>query len=268
MIISKTEKDLFLIGVLILLYILECIFPYYKTFHRKARHAFRNVGLISINAVLFNLALMPAIIYATSRSWGLLHRYELDWKVELGLTILTIDLLTYVLHVLFHLSPFLWRFHRMHHSDTEMDVTSGSRFHIGEHTITTAVRCAIYAGFGMEREFIVLYEAIFIANVLFHHANLSMGDTLDRIYRVVFTSPDMHKVHHSNIREEHDSNYTSLLSVWDRLFGTFQISDDASKIVYGIQGFDDEQTIRKMFMTPIRPVTSKDGDNESSVRGL
>jgi sterol desaturase/sphingolipid hydroxylase (fatty acid hydroxylase superfamily) len=255
--ITSQEKSAVLIGLLILLYILECLFPYYTGFQKKTRHAFRNIGLISINAVLFNLALTPMVIFATSQSWGLFHRYAFDWKVELALTVLAIDLLTYATHVLFHVNPFLWRFHRMHHSDTEMDATSGSRFHIGEHAITTTIRCVIYASLGVRLEFLVLYETVFIANVLFHHANLSMGNALDRIYRIVLTSPDMHKVHHSHIREEHDSNYTSLFSIWDRVFGTFQISDDPKRIVYGINGLDDDQTIRKMFLTPAKPLIPK-----------
>lgn len=260
--ISKTEKDLFLAAVLVLLFAAEWFFPYYTHFRHKWRHTARNLGLIAINAVLFNLALTPLILYATSRDWGLFHRFDLHWAVELALTVLVIDVLTYVMHVLFHLNGFLWRFHRMHHSDTEMDATTGARFHIGEHAITTVVRCGVYAAFGMRLSFIVLYEAVFLANVLFHHANLSMGNRLDRVYRVFLTSPDMHKVHHSNIREEHDSNYTSLLSVWDRLFGTYKIVDDPKRIVYGIRGLEDDQTIGRMFTTPIRNVAGKSDAEE------
>ena len=213
MLITKAQSSALLITVLLALYILECVFPYYDTFAHKTRHAARNIGIIAFNAILINLALMPLVILSTSGSWGLFAAWSPDWRVELVLTILLIDILTYIMHVLFHFNPFLWRFHRMHHSDTEMDATSGSRFHIGEHLISTCVRCGFYAVCAMKLEFIIVYETVFLANVLFHHANLSIGDVLDRIYRVVLTSPDMHKVHHSNIQADYDSNYTSLLSL-------------------------------------------------------
>ena len=255
MVLSKVEKNVFLVALLLLLYVLECLFPYYDTFQNKTRHAIRNIGLIAFNTVVVNVALVPVVVLATSGTWGLFHRLTLDWKVELALTILIIDLLTYVVHVLFHRSNFLWRFHRMHHSDTEMDATSGARFHIGEHAISTGVRCVLYAAFGMKLQYIVIYETCFLANVLFHHANLQIGDLLDTIYRIVLTSPDMHKVHHSNIREEHDSNYTSLLSVWDRMFGTYRILENPKDIVYGIRGLEEEQTVRRMLLTPFRPLS-------------
>ena len=252
MLITKTESTTFLI--LLALYVLECLFPYYDTFKHKPRHAARNVGIIAFNAVIINLALLPLIVLTTSGSWGPFARWRLDWRVELVLTILLIDILTYGMHVLFHATPFLWRFHRMHHSDTEMDATSGARFHIGEHIISVCVRCGLYAVCTMKLEYIIVYETVFLTNVFFHHANLSIGPTVDRLYRIFLTSPDMHKVHHSNIRSEHDSNYTSLLSVWDRIFRTYQISQHPKNITYGIKGLEEEQTVWRMLTTPIRTV--------------
>ncbi len=246
MLITKTESSALLILILLVLYILECLFPYYDTFKHKTRHAARNIGIIAFNAIVTNLALMPLIILATSGSWGLFARWQFDWRVELVLTVLLIDILTYGMHVLFHITPFLWRFHRMHHSDTEMDATSGARFHIGEHTISVCVRCGLYVVCAMKLEYIIVYETVFLANVFFHHANLSIGTRVDRLYRILLTSPDMHKVHHSNIRSEHDSNYTSLLSVWDRIFGTYQFAENPKNITYGIRGLEGEQTVWRM----------------------
>ena len=258
MLLTKAQSSGLLIFVLLVLYILECVFPYFPNFRNKSRHAARNIGVIAFNAVVTNLALMPVIILATSGSWGLFARWSCDWRVEFALTILLIDILTYAVHRQFHINPFLWRFHRMHHSDTEMDATSGSRFHIGEHLITTCIRCGLYVACAMKLECLIIYETMFLANVLFHHANLGLGNTLDRLYRIVLTSPDMHKVHHSNIRAEHDSNYTSLLSVWDRIFGTYQISENPKNIVYGINGFEEEQTVWRMLTTPFRQLQPVD----------
>ncbi|MCZ6634844.1 MAG: sterol desaturase family protein, partial [bacterium] len=242
MIITKTEKDILMISLLVVLYILEYLFPYFNRFKHKSLHALRNIGIIAFNAVILNLFLVPLVVFSTNTSWGIFHFLSFDWKIELILTMIIIDLLTYVLHVLFHKIPFLWRFHRMHHSDTEMDAITGARFHIGEHIISIFVRSGLYATFAMKMEYILFYETVFLANVLFHHANISIGDILDKLYRIFLTSPDMHKVHHSDRRIETDSNYTSLLSVWDRIFGTYKVLENPRRIVYGIKGLETEQT--------------------------
>ena len=252
MLIEKMEKDFLLILVLLVLFVLELLVPYFDTFKSKFLHTVRNIGFIAINAVIVSLVLTPLVVWSTSLSWGLFDRARLDWKVELILTILLIDLLTYVMHVLNHKWSFLWRFHRVHHSDTEMDVTTGARFHIGEHVISTSLKCGLYAMCAIQLHNILIYETVFFASVLFHHANLSIGETLDRIYRICFTSPSMHKVHHSDVREEMDTNYTSLLSVWDRVFGTFCIVEDPKRIIYGVKGMGAEQTIGRMFTIPFR----------------
>ena len=257
MLIEKLEKDIFLIAVLVVLFVLELLVPYFDTFKNKLLHTFRNLGLIALNAIIVSFCLIPFVALATGMSWGVFARVSLDWRVEMLLTIVLIDALTYVMHVLNHKWAFLWRFHRVHHADTEMDVTTGARFHIGEHFISTLVRCCLYAVFAIKLEYLVIYEAVFLANVLFHHANLSVGEPLDKVYRIFFTSPNMHKVHHSDIRDEMDTNYTSLLSVWDRVFGTFCIVEDPKRIVYGVKGMADEQTIGRMFTTPFRQFDSK-----------
>jgi len=256
-IISQFEKDAILVSVLVLLFIIECLFPYFDTFKNKTRHTFRNVGLIALNALVVNVTLAPLVILSMDTSWGVFNRWDLNGWIELGLTVLLVDFLTYVLHVLYHKVPFMWRFHRVHHSDVAMGVTTGARFHIGEHVISTLIKCGLYACFAIKLEYLILYEAIFISNVFFHHANISIGEPLDRIYRILFTSPNMHKVHHSDIKNETDSNYTSLFSFWDRMFGTFRIVDDPERIVFGIKGLEEEQSVRRMLTTPFRDIETK-----------
>ena len=179
MLIEKMEKDALLISVLVILYVLECLFPYFETFVNKTRHAVRNMGLIALNAVIVNLLMIPLVVFSTNTTWGVFGAVSLDWWIELALTIIVIDVLTYMMHVIFHKISFLWRFHRMHHSDTEMDVTTGARFHIGEHIISICVRCGVYAVFAIKIEYLLLYETLFLANVLFHHANISVGESVD-----------------------------------------------------------------------------------------
>jgi sterol desaturase/sphingolipid hydroxylase (fatty acid hydroxylase superfamily) len=250
--ITILDKNIITITALVILYTAECVFPYFDAWKGKTKHALRNAGIVLINAVIINLLLLPLIVWASSSSWGVFNQVTLSWWAELALTILVIDALTYFMHVLNHKVPFLWRFHRMHHSDTAMDVTTGARFHIGEHIISLLARSGLYAVFSMNLEFILIYETVFLVSVLFHHSNISISEPIDKIYRMVFTSPNMHKVHHSNVQSETDSNYTSLFSFWDRLFGTYKIVKNPKNIVYGIKGLEKKQSIIDMLLTPFK----------------
>jgi sterol desaturase/sphingolipid hydroxylase (fatty acid hydroxylase superfamily) len=250
--ISVPDKQLVIGSLLVILYVLECVFPYFDSFRMKSAHTLSNGIIIGFNAIILNLFLVPVALYSMNTQWGLFNLVSMHKWLELLLTILSIDLLTYFLHVAYHRIPFLWRFHRMHHSDTEMDVTTGARFHIGEHACSLMVRCVLYSVLALKSEFVLLYELLFLSNVFFHHANLSMGSKLDQLYRILLTSPDMHKVHHSDVRDEADSNYTSLFSFWDRIFGTFKILPNPKQIVYGVKGLKDHQTVAKMLLTPFK----------------
>lgn len=249
---TELPKNLIIFVVFALLYTLETLFPYFEEWDGKFRHTLHNGGLILTNALIITVVLTPVTLFALHYDQGIFRQVTMHWLVELALTILLVDLLTYILHVLFHKIFFLWRFHRVHHADTQMDVTTGARFHIGEHTISILCRAALFMLFGMRTDFILLYETVFLANVFFHHANLTISEPVDRIYRLFLTSPNMHKVHHSNIQIETDSNYTSLFSFWDRLFGTYRVVANPKRIVYGIQGLEAEQSFMAMQTTPFK----------------
>lgn len=248
-----TVLDKNIVGAIFLLVLLsiEYSFPFFK-FKGKITHIFRNLGIAFFNAIIINLLLLPIILLSVDTSFGLFNQISIVFGLELLFTILIIDLLTYCLHVMYHRIPFFWRFHRMHHSDTMMDVTTGVRFHIGEHVFSVLARSGLYALFAMKLEFIIIYETVFLASVLFHHSNISLSERVDWVFRVFFTSPNMHKVHHSNVRVECDSNYTSLFSFWDRIFGTYTIVDDEKRIVFGTRGFEKDQSIGSMLKTPFR----------------
>ena len=252
--ITLLQKNIVTVTALLLLLTAEATFPYFDTWIGKGKHLLRNGGIVLINALITNTILAPLILLATTVEGGLFDRLSLSWGVEFALTILLIDGLTYVMHRLFHEVPFLWRFHRMHHSDTQMDVTTGARFHIGEHIISTVARAGLYALCAISMPNILIYETIFLANVLFQHANIGITEPIDRIYRLFLTSPNMHKVHHSKIQAETDSNYTSLFSFWDRLFGTYRIVENPKRIQYGIDGLDEDQSVVAMLLTPFKDV--------------
>jgi len=248
------QKNIISFTVLLLLLTAEALFPYFDSWEGKGKHLLRNGGIFAINAILTNLLLVPLILFATSLNGGLFDILELSWGMELVLTILLIDGLTYIMHWLFHKNAFLWRFHRMHHSDTQMDATTGARFHIGEHIISTVVRTLLYAVCAINMSNIIIYELFFLANVLFHHSNIGITEPIDKVYRLFLTSPNMHKVPHSNIQTETDSNYTSLFSFWDRLFGTYRIVDNPERIEYGIKGLEEKQSVGAMLLTPFQKI--------------
>src|SRR5690606_9675421 len=124
-------------------------------------------------------------------------------------------------HWLNHRVPLLWRFHRMHHSDREMDVTSATRFHLGEHLASATLRLAIIPLFGVTAFEVLIYETIVVAITMLHHANISLG-RLDPVLKLFVVTPAMHRVHHSRVPAETNSNYSVFLSLWDRIFRTYR----------------------------------------------
>ena len=244
-------KNIILVSALVLLFIIELLKPY-KFQNRKLRHAGQNLGITLINALLIAVFLTPLIILSVNSNWGLFNKITLGLIPELIITILALDLLTYWLHRLYHINPFFWKFHRMHHSDTKMDVTTSTRFHIGEHIFSTIAKIALYAALSANLEAIIIYETLFLLNVFIHHSNITLSNRVDKIYRIFLTSPNMHKVHHSNKKKETNSNYTSLFSFWDRIFCSYKIIKNPRKITFGIKGLEKDQTITKMLFTPFK----------------
>ncbi|MFV1995342.1 MAG: sterol desaturase family protein [Verrucomicrobiales bacterium] len=245
---------------LLLLLAWESLAPYFLFFRRRlkerAQHAFRNFVLILLNAMLISVLFIAswrmASDFASGRHLGLLNLLEFPGWVEALLAVLLFDFWTYWWHRFNHRIPFLWRFHRVHHSDPKMDVTTSNRFHVGEIFISAVLRIPLIVLFGAELWHLALYEALMFPIVQFHHANVGVPLWLDRGLRTVVVTPEMHKVHHSRYQPETDSNYTSMLSIWDRVFGSFRISEDAGTISFGLDGYDSEekQTVTGMLGTP------------------
>jgi sterol desaturase/sphingolipid hydroxylase (fatty acid hydroxylase superfamily) len=146
-----------------------------------------------------------------------------------------LDAWTYGWHWLNHRVPFFWRFHRWHHADRAMDVTTASRFHTGEIVLSSVFRVPVLALIGCSLGELALYELLLFAVVQFHHANIALPDRLDRGLRLVIVTPALHKVHHSVVRAESDSNYSSLFSWWDRVFRTLRLVREPRRIVFGVE---------------------------------
>ena len=223
----------------------------------RVGHAARNLVIAGLNAVvagvLFAGGLAVASLYAQRSQTGLLYRLSVDDVTYFALAWLALDCWTYWWHRANHAVPFLWRFHSMHHSDPAMDVSTATRFHLGEVAISAALRMGLVLLVGIELHVIAVYELMLLLSTQFHHSNIALPATADRILRSVLVSPNMHKVHHSKVRAEMDSNYTSVLSVWDRLFGSFRPADDCRDIRFGVPGLEGTryQTLAGMLRTPI-----------------
>lgn len=264
-------------GVLVALLVAESLHPFFEHFEAVSRergaHLLRNLAMGALNstvvAVFFVGLWLAAAVWAADRGVGLLN-----WLSSLGIptwlhvagAVVILDAWSYVWHRLNHEVPLLWRFHRVHHSDNRLDVTTASRFHVGEIVLSSALRIPIIVLAGVYVWELVLYETLMFAVVQFHHANLGLPPAVDRALRALIVSPDMHKVHHSRHQPETDSNYASVFSFWDRLGRTFRMRDDFAGFRPGLDGFDDEeafQSLRGMLATPLRgPDEAGDGAGE------
>lgn len=246
---------------LCLLWLAERRFPFFLGFWSRpldgVRHDAKNLGLGAANALIATVltgSLLAAVEVGSSR-FGLLRWLSLPVVAATILALIWLDLWMYVWHRLNHAVPFLWRFHRMHHSDPTVDASTGVRFHTGEIVMSGLARAAVLPILGIALWQLALYEAILLPVVLFHHSNIRLPRWLDYGMTLCVVSPAMHRVHHSCWRPETDSNFASVLALWDRLLGTFRLRDDARTIRLGLMEFDEPrwQTLWGMAKTPAAP---------------
>src|SRR5215467_11408793 len=200
---------------------------------RRQRWA-SNLGILLVDVVavriLIPTAAVGAAVFAAGRGWGLLHQAGLRLSVATLIGFLLLDLVIYAQHVVFHKVPLLWRLHRMHHADLDIDVTTGLRFHPFEILISMLVKIATIVVFGIPVVAVLLFEVVLNATSMFNHANVSIPPALDRLLRLALVTPDMHRVHHSALRRETDSNFGFNVPWWDRLFGTYRAQPEAGHL--------------------------------------
>lgn len=228
-------------------------FPFFKENPgRRGKHLLRNIVIALLNAAVIGLCFLPLWNWAALPEFGLLHRFPMPGWLHTLFAILLLDIWIYWWHRFNHEVKFLWRFHRMHHSDPWMDVTTARRFHPGEILFSSLLRLPLIFLLGIHLWQLLLYGALMGFVVDFHHANIALPERMDRWLRTLIVTPAMHKVHHSRIQVETDSNYTSLLSVWDRLFGSFRLRPDLAAIEIGLDDWSDppNQTVTGLLITP------------------
>lgn len=241
--------------------------PFFGQSHGRWTHAVRNLAIAVFNTVVLGLTFGIASVHVTSwaegQQFGLLQLAALPASVTFIASLVLLDGWMYAWHRANHSIPILWRFHRMHHTDRHVDVTTATRFHLGEHVGGAALRLGLVALLGIGLWPLLVYDTLVIAITQFHHADISLG-RCDRWLRLVIVTPYMHKVHHSDWRPETDSNYATLFSFWDRLAGTFRMRVNPKSIVFGLEEYTAPvwQTCSGMWKTPF--VDSASGAADSS----
>jgi len=231
---------------------------------RRARWP-SNIGIAGLNAAL--VAIISPVtatgmaIIAANRGWGLFNGFAIAPSIALVGSIILLDLAIYLQHVMFHAVPALWRVHRMHHTDLDFDLTTGARFHPVEILISLAYKIAVVSALGAPAVGVLVFEVLLNATSMFNHGNLRLSDRVDRHLRKLLVTPDMHRVHHSIVVAETNSNFGFNLPWWDRLLGTYRERPAAGQegMTIGIEQFRDgrELWIDRMLTQPFRGPTGR-----------
>ena len=248
----------FLFGLVVLL-LLERRFPLRRD-ARPARRQVHNFSLMLIDTALLRLA-FPAVavgwaVTVESMDTGLLARVAWPHWIEIVLTVVVLDLVIYWQHRILHAVPLLWRLHRVHHSDLAFDVTTGVRFHPFEIFVSMGIKLVVIALLGADPFGVLLFEILLSLGSLFTHTDMAFPARTDRMLRWLVVTPSMHRIHHSVIRAETDSNFGFHLSVWDRLFGSYRAAParDEAGMPIGLETFREapDQTLSALLLQPFR----------------
>ncbi len=241
----------------VLLWILEGLNPCFSSQKHRALHAKLNMSMAALNLlILLPSGLLMAFMLEWSRNdWPGIGMLDLPPIAEGIMIILLIDLWMYIWHRLNHETAFLWQFHSVHHSDATLDVTTSWRFHFLEILLSELLRLPFFMLMGAGIEHSLLYSLFMTPVIEFHHSNLPISPALDRLARLIVPSPMMHRLHHSRLRSEHNSNYGSMLSLWDRLFGSFLMRDNLDDLHLGLdhECDADKQRLFALLQRPFRP---------------
>lgn len=215
----------FFAGALIILALLESLHPRRKRIQTRKKRWFVNLAMTAISTgfirFLVPLAPVAAALYAGEKGWGFLNRVNLPFFLEFAIAFIIFDLLIFLQHAMFHAIPLFWRLHMMHHTDLDIDLTTGIRFHPLEILISTGIKIAVVFSLGAPASAVLVFEIVLNACAMFNHSNLHLPFWMDRMIRILIVTPDMHRVHHSVIIHETNSNFGFNFSFWDRLFGTY-----------------------------------------------
>jgi sterol desaturase/sphingolipid hydroxylase (fatty acid hydroxylase superfamily) len=251
------------LGVFVLVALWEVLVPRRPSRFTRAQRWPHNLGLIALNAGIVRLAAPGAAIAVAlageAHGWGLFNVVTLPSWAAILLGVVLLDLAIYFQHVLFHAVPALWRLHRVHHADEDYDVTTGLRFHPIEILLSLGIKCVVIAALGAPVLAVLVFEVLLNGTSMFNHANGRLPVVVDRWLRWLLVTPDMHRVHHSVVPSELNSNFGFNLPWWDHVFGTYRAQPaaghEAMRIgVDGMQG-PEEVRITRLLTQPLREVS-------------
>lgn len=240
------------LGLFAVLALTEALVPRRVRSQKRSQRWVTNWGITIANAVLLRVMAiaMPLLAVgvamdAADNGWGLFNALMLPGWIEVIAAILILDFVIWAQHLITHKVPLLWRLHRVHHADVDMDVTTAIRFHPVEIALSMALKIGVVYLLGPAAIAVILFEIILNGTAMFNHANIRLPLRVDAIVRRVLVTPDMHRVHHSVHRKEHDSNYGFALSIWDQMFGTYiaQPAEGHDDMAVGLE-WQDERPAR------------------------
>lgn len=248
------------LGVFVLMSVWECLAA------RRARPAARlrrwpsNMGVSVLDGFLARLV-APAgavgfALFVEARGFGVFHVVAWPALLEVVVSVVVLDFAIYWQHRLFHLVPLLWRLHRMHHADVDVDVTTGARFHPFEIVLSLGIKFVVIAVLGAPAMSVLLFEVLLNATAMFNHSNVRVPALMERVLRCFVVTPDLHRVHHSILRRETDSNFGLNLPWWDWLFRTYRAQPEAGHdhMILGLEQFREPNELRldRMLTQPFR----------------
>jgi len=237
----------FAVGGLVAWLFLERWRPFRVPVQSRLSHYAINLSIAGVNALLLSVLLGGFLLTWSHQMMvaqtGLLNLLGLDGEANVIASVVVMDLVFYGVHRANHTVPVLWRFHRAHHSDLDLDVTTASRFHPGEVLVSAGIKLPAIWALGVSPLGLVSFEIGLLAAAQFQHSNLRVPEPYETIVRRVLVTPNMHRVHHSTVFVEHESNFSTIFSVWDRLFGTYHMKVRQEGIRIGLSEYQDLRTV-------------------------
>jgi len=243
-------------GGLFFFFSLELLFPYRPSSVSKLKRWINNISFTIFNSILLNLIFSAAIIstaaYVQTNGLGILNLIEGPAWLKILATVAFMDFMLYVWHLLNHEMPFFWRFHRVHHSDLNMDVSTATRFHIGELAISAVIKICIIFFLGASYLGVLIFESAVVLCIQFHHSSLKVPGWFESIWWIFFVPPSMHRIHHSVVIKERDTNYGAIFSIWDRMLGTMLTNVDQKRIRIGVGAYHnpDKLNFHQLLVMP------------------
>jgi sterol desaturase/sphingolipid hydroxylase (fatty acid hydroxylase superfamily) len=230
-----------MVGAFGVLWLAERRRPLRRAVEPKNTREARNLAVAVAAAATLQLVERPVVQTLTKlverRGWGLVKLARLPRWMEVTLAVVLLDYTLYLWHVLTHRVPFLWRFHVAHHADLDLDASTALRFHFGELAISTVWRAAQVALIGVSPLSLSVWQTFLLLSTLFHHSNVRLPIEVERKLNLLVVTPRMHGIHHSIVREETDSNWSSGLTVWDWLHGTLRLNVPQDEITIGVPAY-------------------------------